>query len=251
MLTLSLNNDIFFFVSFMATIMNTKHPRNWPNDYLSFEGDMSELVATANEILQQLGYDSDLTERSFRHYQQKDLVGRGVKEGKSARFGFEELSQLVATKSLIKQGFTLQHTASLLQSESSSLGASTQSASQDLNNPSALDVVNQLMCQSQSYASPQHITASSSSTSFASSNAVRATALPSSLLAREALYGSVTKASPSMTPSIKHDYPMTKGVHLSVDDKAWRALSFEQQQDFLKALSSFSASIHLLFKDPS
>lgn len=235
----------------MAMIMNTKHPRNWPNDYLSFEGDMSELVATANEVLQQLGYDNDLTERSFRHYQQKELVGRGVKEGKSARFGFEELSQLVATKSLIKQGFTLQHTASLLQSESSSSGASIQSVAEDLKNPSALEVVNQLMSQSQSYASPQHITASSSTASFASSNAVRATALPPSLLAREALYGSGTKVSPSVAPSIKHDYPISKGVNLSMDDKAWRALSFEQQQDFLKALSSFSASIHFLFKDLS
>lgn len=109
--------------------------QSWPNDYLSWKGRFDDLVETANEILKSQGLsDRPLTPRLLRHYQHIGAVGKGEKNGREAYFSHEDLAAVLAAKGLVKEGFTLNHATTLLNSPPPSQKA--------LN---AVDVVNALM----------------------------------------------------------------------------------------------------------
>ena len=85
------------------------HPTSltWPDGYADWHGSFDELVATAQRILGEAGGQAALSPSLVRHYQSVGLVGRGVKEGRSAKFGVEDLAAVLATKGLVKQGLSL------------------------------------------------------------------------------------------------------------------------------------------------
>lgn len=123
--------------------------KRWPLDYLTWTGTFDELVATATTVLQTLRpQDKPLSARLVRHYIQEGLIGRGTREGRTSRFSYEELAGVVATKHLVKDGWSLKNASALLHSapsgyvtEAASLSASAPAAT----TPAAVDVVRLLM----------------------------------------------------------------------------------------------------------
>lgn len=76
---------------------------DWTPRYHDWTGSFTELVKTANAILQDDFPDREpLTERTARHYQNVGVLGKGEKEGRSARFALPDLVALVNAKAMAK-----------------------------------------------------------------------------------------------------------------------------------------------------
>lgn len=88
----------------------------WPQDYLNWTGGFDDLVTTASEILKQVAPGMKAPTASIvRYYQQQNLVGRGVRQGKTSQFSFEDLSQLVTTKQMLDQQVSLTMTKNVFE----------------------------------------------------------------------------------------------------------------------------------------
>lgn len=183
---------------------------DWPESYKKWTGGFSDLIATANKIVSEMGYDADITERTARHYQHKNLVSKGERQGKSSVFFFDDLASLVATKTMVKEGWTLQNTASLL-------NAPTQSSL------TATDVVRQLMSRSEK--SPDVISGP--------------------LTAAPAIYQSVF--APSSLPS--HHHYLFPGIVLQVDSKLHSRLTLQQKEDLEKFLQKSASTLSTILKE--
>lgn len=121
--------------------------KTWPQDYQTWEGPFEDLVTTAASIIQQSDPQAKpLTPRLVRHYIQEGVISRGTREGRSARFGYQDLASLVAAKSLVKDGWGIKHAAGLLNNAPMGYATTTASASaQSSTTPAAVDVVRELM----------------------------------------------------------------------------------------------------------
>lgn len=87
----------------------------WPTDYRTWKGTLPELVKTANAVLANKVPDSiPVSVRTARHYQDKGLIGRGDKQGRSAHYGFTDLEALVASKELVSGGLPIDYASSLM-----------------------------------------------------------------------------------------------------------------------------------------
>lgn len=115
---------------------------HWPTDYQTWSGTLNELVDTANEVLAQSGTEAvPVSVRTVRHYQDRNVIGRGTKEGRSARFTFRDLSSLVSAKTMIGQGLPIDVTSFLLaRSAPEDVDASLSSSGQK-----AADVIAKMM----------------------------------------------------------------------------------------------------------
>lgn len=119
----------------------------WPTDYQNWEGGFEELVSAAAEVIRhQDPTAKPLTGRLVRHYIQTGVVGRGQRDGRQSRFGYQELSSLVAAKHLVKDGWTLDNAKSLMTSAPQGyVGALSQASAPAATTPLAVDVVRELM----------------------------------------------------------------------------------------------------------
>lgn len=136
--------------------------KKWPDDYKNWTGNLKELITEANLILNTLSPQENLevNERLVRFYQSSNVLGRGIKKGRSAEFSYEDLFNLVSTKILAKNTSLLG--ASLLTSHykedfyTSTPVAETLSASVNATPENAVSLVEQLLSKSSSplYRSP-------------------------------------------------------------------------------------------------
>jgi len=81
-----------------------KIPEEWNN----WEGNFDELVVASGAVLKQIAPDVQPPSGSIvRYYQQQGVVGRGATQGRTKRFGADELSQVVSAKWLAQQNIPL------------------------------------------------------------------------------------------------------------------------------------------------
>ena len=208
--------------------------KTWPDQYALWTGDFSELIKTANEIVEGLGYDPDITERSVRNYQHRAVVGRGQRQGKSSVFSFADLAELVATKTLIKEGWNLSQTALYFSSESApatfpqSFQATTETLSSAAMSP-ASRVVSDLMNNSLG----------------GQLGAYQAKSLSNSFATR-----SMASTSPSLPPVTNQplNHVLAPGVHLNIDTTAWNSLSPQKKKEFLDFVSLSSSSLQSIIQ---
>lgn len=86
-------------------------------DLKNWSGDFNDLVSTANDVLPSLNRSAaPITPRLVRRYQEAGAVGRGKREGKSSRFGWNELAALAMTKAIVQGGWPLEGAAALVSS---------------------------------------------------------------------------------------------------------------------------------------
>lgn len=112
--------------------------QHWSEAYLTWTGDFEALVAKANEVLKNLNPPLEgVTESLVRHYQSKNLVGRGIKKGRQAFFDVADLRAVVETKSLAQDGWGLEKIAQIYQTSSNVL--------ENSNPTRAMEVVRGLM----------------------------------------------------------------------------------------------------------
>jgi hypothetical protein len=98
-----------------VTIEGEMMKKIWTESYQDWAGNFDQLVATACEVLADLGDGSEsLSAHLVRHYQNQKAVGRGERVGKSAVFKFRQLAEVVATKRLIADGWTVAKIAEVL-----------------------------------------------------------------------------------------------------------------------------------------
>lgn len=111
-------------LSIFIVIMTTRIDKNtatkapaWPDDYADWHGSFDELVGTARQVLARQGTDRRClpSPRIVRHYQAIGAVGRGVRRGREAVFGVDDLTRVVATKHLVKNGWRLDNASAALQ----------------------------------------------------------------------------------------------------------------------------------------
>ena len=187
----------------------------WPQDYQNWTGNFDQLLNAANIVLSQLDPNAKpLTARTLRHYQQTQVVGRGSKQGRSASFDFKDLSDVVATKNLVKEGWTLNHTSALLNSpeyEPTSYFSNSQASVSDASK-NAINVVSGLLAASSS-SSP------SNARGFAASNSLSAAIAPKM---RAAI------SSPQL-PEPVHVYAVSPGVSLHCSPQ-WLATATVQEK---------------------
>lgn len=236
-------------------LMSNKNIKRWPEDYVHWNGDLQQLVATSNEIVKGLGYEPDLTERTVRHYQHKNMVGRGIKKGKQAYFDVNDLSRVVATKTLVKQGWTLDHASDLLtyQTQTASLTCTPLgSSATPTSSPSpAVSAVAELLALNQSsVALPATRVANqlsaAQSTVFSSTQghvSLQEAPIKPSLL-RSLSNGSLASSSSlSLGPHKQHIHP---SVSVEFDPVFWASLSDQQKETFRAHLSHLSTFLSTL-----
>lgn len=123
---------------------------DWSNAYESWTGDFQALVETSNQILKAMNPSVEEVSASLvRHYQAKDLVGRGIRQGRQSQFTVDDLRAVVETKCMAKDGWGLDKVAQIYRNSGY--------VSDALNNSSlptkAMEVVSSLMKRSVSTAS--------------------------------------------------------------------------------------------------
>lgn len=84
------------------------------SEYENWSGDFNQLVEVVNKILNECGYDFEITARTARHYQQKNILGRGLKNGRSSTFDINNIKELLYAKEMIKEGLPIKYTANLI-----------------------------------------------------------------------------------------------------------------------------------------
>lgn len=125
-------------------------------DLKNWSGDFNDLVSTANDVLPSLNRSAaPITPRLVRRYQEAGAVGRGRREGKSSRFGWDELASLTMTKAIVQGGWPLEGAAALVSSTPTEALAArlTSEASGEAGKPSpasrAQKVISELVYQTQ------------------------------------------------------------------------------------------------------
>lgn len=79
-----------------------------PAEWQNWEGTFDELILESGKVLAQVAPGTSQPSGSLvRYYQQKGMVGRGRPQGRTKRFGAEELAQVVGTKWLAEQSIPL------------------------------------------------------------------------------------------------------------------------------------------------
>lgn len=79
-----------------------------PDEWQNWEGTFDELILESGKVLAQVAPGTSQPSGSLvRYYQQKGVVGRGRTQGRTKRFGAEELAQVVSTKWLAEQSIPL------------------------------------------------------------------------------------------------------------------------------------------------
>lgn len=125
----------------------------WPNDYHAWTGSFGELVRTAGQVLSEQDPQARKPTASLvRHYQQLGAVGRGMPQGRSRQFSFEDLAAVVATKGLVKRGVGLDMATQVLSQSSPAQKLSYADYTEAGSNtpkvaPEAVDTVAQLLSQ--------------------------------------------------------------------------------------------------------
>lgn len=118
--------------------------KTWPQDYQQWEGSLPELVQTAQSVLEAIQPDAKApSERLVRHYKTKGLIQAKGRAGHADRYGYDALAAVVATKSLVKQGFTLNHASHFVNSSSATEYLSSAPVSNQA--PSAVALVSELL----------------------------------------------------------------------------------------------------------
>lgn len=91
--------------------------KKWPDDYTNWEGTSEDLVRVSNEVLALISADTrPMTLRSLRHYQNSEVISRGVKRGKSAYFDYKDLMSLVTAKLMANNNWNLNQAKQVLES---------------------------------------------------------------------------------------------------------------------------------------
>ncbi|MBK1620176.1 hypothetical protein CKO42_17360 [Lamprobacter modestohalophilus] len=75
--------------------------------YQSWQGSTSELAAAAADLLPDGADDERLNERLVRYYVQSGLLTRPQRSGREAVFGYRQLLELVAARTLVRDGWPL------------------------------------------------------------------------------------------------------------------------------------------------
>ncbi|MBK5938308.1 response regulator [Halochromatium roseum] len=75
--------------------------------YQSWQGSAAELAATASELLPDSANDERLNERLVRYYVQTGLLTRPQRAGREAVFSYRQLLELVAARTLVRDGWPL------------------------------------------------------------------------------------------------------------------------------------------------
>lgn len=224
---------------------------HWPTDYQTWSGTLNELVDTANEVLAQSGSEAvPVSVRTVRHYQDRNVIGRGTKEGRSARFTFRDLSSLVSAKTMIGQGLPIDVTSSLLaHSAPADVDASLSSSGQK-----AADVIAQMMHKANlsptgstlSSASPVGTLLPHWSAHVQGASAFEtASAFASSAPALMAVNGSLARGAKSasvvgLSPSLLSPVPW---MQLTVDEAALRVASEAERTRAAHALLTLASRL--------
>lgn len=124
--------------------------KNWSQKYLNWTGDFQALVETANAVLVSLDPPTEGISASLvRHYQSKDLVGRGQKSGRQAFFNIDDLRAVVETKIMAVNGWGLDKVAEIYQcstlTESENLSSQAPTMTSSAMRTPAMDVISSLM----------------------------------------------------------------------------------------------------------
>ena len=233
----------------------------WSDAYQSWSGDFESLVQTANVILKDLGFDP-VSASLVRHYQQRQLVGRGTREGRQSRFDLDDLRAVVETKCMAKEGWKLDQVSLLYASQATDpQGASFEhsaianqsfgfneswaepafhasSASSSLT--PAMKVVDRLMRQSAQVPSSMPLGGSLSllkSASAPGASALRATAAVQ--LNNSSSLSGLAQPKPSLQATAKQHLYLGAGLDVSVDVDALKQASGEDVQAALHAFSEW------------
>lgn len=88
---------------------------SWFDRFKNFTGDFGAFVKMSAEATASVLPGTPVPSESLiRHYQQTGAVGRGIRAGRASQYGFRELLEVVATKSLVNAGWTVSNIASLI-----------------------------------------------------------------------------------------------------------------------------------------
>lgn len=223
--------------------------KQWPEDYQNWSGSFDELVDTARAIQSEWApTEKLLNPRLVRHYQSVGAVGRGVREGRSSRFYFSDLAALMATKSLVKEGWTLSNAAPFATSMSApTLATMTSSygyshAEPELPNDTAASrLVRELMFKSSpaSPESPSFLGAANVMTRGLPRHVRASAALASGLVSPTSVAGASHKASPS--PPVD-EVVIVPWLTLTFDPSALSTATPEDRQLASQNLSAWSKS---------
>lgn len=94
--------------SILHTPKSTSSTPALPAEWKNWEGTFDELILESGKVLAQVAPGTSQPSGSLvRYYQQKGVVGRGRTQGRTKRFGAEELAQVVGAKWLAEQSIPL------------------------------------------------------------------------------------------------------------------------------------------------
>lgn len=88
--------------------------RRWPRDFTDFQGDFSAFAEACRDATESVLGDKGPSDGLVRHYQQNGSVSRGARSGRAATYGFHEIAEVVATKALVSQGWSVKHAAEVI-----------------------------------------------------------------------------------------------------------------------------------------
>lgn len=89
------------------------------DEYSAWQGNIDELVDTANIALQRLGRgrNADLNIRLVRDYAQRGILSPAERRGKEAIYRFQHLNELIAARVLLNDGWPLAKIAEQFQTD--------------------------------------------------------------------------------------------------------------------------------------
>jgi hypothetical protein len=221
--------------------------------YADWTGSFPQLVSQANAILRAQGQGEDvLTERTARHYQSEKLLGPGVKEGRTARFGYADLAALVATKTLAKT-VGLKNASSLF-AQSQAMAPEVPLAKAVDPGTAAMDTVARLLAGAQTpYATTAHYqdgTAAVAALNWANTSALGdaapvhafAAAAPSLLRGHAPTLSAVASPAAPAPRAFTHHSP-SPWLTVALDEAALALASPAERQRAAAALTALAATV--------